>query len=395
VACIAPEAIGTNGRSLRSAARLRILTRRRLSSARVTPEELRAAFPVFARFAYLNAGTCGPVPEAAVAAARDTAEHAAREGRWMPYFERMLELQDALRAAYAARLRARERDVALTTATSDGIVRVLAGLDLGAGDEIVTSDEEHPGLLGPLAHAQRRMGLTVRMVPFDRLADAVGPGTSLVAASHVSWVGGATAPSALAEVARSGVPVLLDGAQGVGATAVDVEALGCTFYAGAGQKWLCGPIGTGMLWVHPKWAERVTPVGPTYMNLQEPGAGLQAVPHDDARRHDTAALSAEACAAAVAAHDVLASFGWNAVVRRAAALAAQLADALRERGREVAPRGETTLVSWVEDDPEAVRDRLAAAGIIVRDLPGWPYVRASLGAWSDESDIERLLAALD
>ena len=79
---------------------------------------------------------------------------------------------------------------------------------------------------------------------------------------------------------------------------------------------------------------------------------------------------------------------------RAAALAARLADALAARGRTVAPRGDTTLVAWEDPDPLATRDRLAAAGIVVRDLPGTPYVRASVGAWNDESDLERLLAAL-
>ncbi len=64
------------------------------------------------------------------------------------------------------------------------------------------------------------------------------------------------APAALGEL---DVPVLLDGAQGVGAIAVDVAALGCAFYAGSGQKWLCGPIGTGMLWVAPGLARAAAP----------------------------------------------------------------------------------------------------------------------------------------
>jgi selenocysteine lyase/cysteine desulfurase len=67
---------------------------------------------------------------------------------------------------------------------------------------------------------------------------------------------------------------------------------------------------------------------------------------------------------------------------------------LAGRGLTVAPRDRTTLVSWEDDDPPATRDRLAGADIIVRDLPGTPLLRASVGAWNDESDLERLLAAL-
>ena len=95
----------------------------------------------------------------------------------------------------------------------------------------------------------------------------------------------------------------------------------------------------------------------------------------------------------MAAHDVLAEAGWDAVYERSRTLAATLADRLRERGRVVAPRDDTTLVSWEDDDPEATRDRLAADGILVRNLPGTPYVRASVGAWNDERDLDRLLDA--
>jgi L-cysteine/cystine lyase len=129
------------------------------------------------------------------------------------------------------------------------------------------------------------------------------------------------------------------------------------------------------------------------MNLAEPGRALESALHPDARRHDAAALSAEAAAASVAAHDVLAEAGWDAVYERSRMLAATLADRLRDCGRVVAPRDETTLVSWEDDDPEATRDRLAADGIVVRNLPGTPYVRASVGAWNDEGDLERLLDA--
>ena len=179
--------------------------------------------------------------------------------------------------------------------------------------------------------------------------------------------------------------MLLDGAQGVAErSAVDVRALGCAFYAGSGQKWLCGPIGSGMLWVDPAWHERLAPVGATYLNLENASDGLAAELHPDARRYDAPGVSAETLAAAVAAHDVLAGPGWPEVHARATTLAAQLAERLSAAGRTVAPRAETTLVSFEDDDPEATRDRLAAAGVIIRDLPGTPYVRASVGAWNDE-----------
>jgi selenocysteine lyase/cysteine desulfurase len=346
----------------------------------------RDAFPVLRRFAYLNAGTNGPLPTAAVEAARAESEAALREGRARARYERRTEIADALRARYAALLGAAPSEVALTTCTTEGVSRVLVALDLQAGDEVVTSDQEHPGLTGPLAAARAR-GVNVRAVPFDALADAVSPQTRLVACSHVSWMTGEVAPAALAE---AGVPVLYDAAQGVGAVEVDVRALNAAFYAGSGQKWLCGPEGTGMLYIAPEWRERFQPPTPGYVNLADAAAGLDAVPHPDARAFDVPALANEPLAAALAALEVL----DDADRAAGRALAGRAAEALRERGREVAPRGDTTLVSFASADPEGEAAALVEAGVIVRFLPGTPYVRASFGAWNDESDLERLLGGL-
>jgi len=354
------------------------------------PTALRAEFPVLEQAVYLNAGTCGPLPAAAAAAARDVLAQACANGRSRAYFDALPDVRERLRASYARLLGAAPDDVALTTCTSEGIVRVLAGLDLQPGDEVLTSDEEHPGLQGPLAAAREHRGIAIRVVPFAQIADAIGPATKLVACSHVSWVNGRV----VADLAGADVPVLLDGAQGVGAVAFEAPALGCAFYAGSGQKWLCGPVGSGMLWVAPEWQDRLPAVGPTYDNLADPSSGLAAVPHAGGARHDTSALSLEILSAALAALDVLERAGWPALHERAATLAATLADELAAGGREVAPRDRTTLVSWKDDDAPATRDRLATAGVIIRDLPGRGLLRASVGAWNDTTDIARLLCAL-
>lgn len=356
-------------------------------------DALRNEYPVLAERAYLNAGTCGPLPRAALLAGGELLERAAIEGRARAYFDAWVELRARQRAAYAELLGAHPDDVALTTCASEGMTRVLAGLELGPDDEVLTAPSEHPGLLGPLATLRARRGVRVRTAPFAELTEAVGPRTRLVACSHVSWVTGALRPHGLAALGDD-VPVLLDGAQGIGAVDADVSALGCTFYAGAGQKWLCGPVGTGMLWVAPEWRDRLAPLGATYANLAEPSAGLASAPWPDARRHDAPAVPAETCAAALAAHDVLAAHGWPAVHQRAASLAARLAEQLRDGGHDVAPRDATTLVSWHDADPAVTRERLDGEGIVIRDLPGTGLLRASVGAWNDADDLDRLLAAL-
>jgi len=229
-------------------------------------------------------------------------------------------------------------------------------------------------------------------VPLREIAGEVSARTRLVACSHVGWVSGDVAPS-LAEVPAD-VPVLLDGAQGIGAIGVDVVALGCAFYAGSGQKWLCGPVGTGLLWISPDYRDRVRAIGPTYANLEDPALGLDAVPATGAARHDTSAQSLETAVAAATAFVLLATTGWDELQERAAALAESLVVALTARGFEVAPRDRTTLVAWKVPDPAATKQLCQAAGVIIRDLPGTGLVRASVGAWNDETDLQRLLAVL-
>jgi selenocysteine lyase/cysteine desulfurase len=352
---------------------------------------LRGEFPVLQNHAYLNAGTDGPLPARAVRAATRELEREASDGRVLAHFERRGELNAQLRGAYARALGAEPADVALTACTSDGIAQVIGGLSLGAGDEILTSDEEHPGLLGALAAARELRGVTVREVPLAQLAEAAGASTRLIACSHVSWMSGCYAPAELAELE---LPVLLDGAQGVGAVPVDVAALGCDAYAGAGQKWLCGPDGLGMLYTTGELRERIAVSRRGYANLEDPNSGIEARLHPDARALDAMSLSAEAVASALAAVELLESVGWQVVHDAARTLATSLAELLAERGHELAPRDQTTLVSFHSADPEAERARLAGQGCLLRDIPGRPWLRASVGAWNDESDLERLLTAL-
>jgi L-cysteine/cystine lyase len=352
---------------------------------------LRAEFPVLQHSAYLNAGTDGPVPSKAVQAAKQALESEEHEGRFVTHFEARHEGHTRLREAYARVLGCDVADVALKSSTSDGLGSVLAGMDLGPGDEIVTSDTEHPGLLGPLLVARQR-GVTVKAVPLKQVAEAVTANTTVVACSHVNWVNGETAPTELKEL---DVPVIFDGAQGSGAIPLDMNELGCDVYAAAGQKWLCGADATGMLYVGPHFRDRVRAVAPAYMAFADASKGLDGTLHEDARRYDTASISREGVAFTLAAIELLESYGLAAVQQRATETAAAFAATLAERGKTVAPRDHTTLVAWKDDDPEATRDRLTAAGVVIRNLPGTKYLRASVGAWNDESDLQKLLDALD
>jgi selenocysteine lyase/cysteine desulfurase len=353
------------------------------------PGWFREQFPVFDRLAFMNAGSEGPIPrraaEAVQARLRDELE-GGRGGR--PYFMALIELASTLRTRCAQLLGCDPDEVALTGSTTDGVNTVVSGLDLGPGDEILTSDEEHPGLLAPLARAQRRYRVAIKAVPWDELAAAVGPKTRLIAGSHVSWVTGrlVDAPA----LAATGVPVLLDGAQGLGAVPADMRALGCDFYAASGQKWLCGPTGSGYLFVKRERIDELLAPWPGYGSLADPQNPLSSEPREGAARFDVGFPAGMRSAWALASLEVFDEAGWQWVHERGRNLAAQLAHALADRGLDVSPRGPTTLVSWHAEDAEGQVERLREHGVVVRHLPGVGLVRASTGAWSSEEEVARL-----
>jgi L-cysteine/cystine lyase len=352
-------------------------------------DDLRAEFPVLERLAYLNAGSNGPVPRRALDAVADSLRLQAEEGRGdRAHFEHNIERIAELRGRIAALLGCESEELALTGSTTDGVNAALLALDLGPGDDVLTSDEEHPGVLAPLAALRERRGVRVRMVPVADLAAEVRPETRLVACSHVSWRTGAVIDAAT--LASTDALVLLDGAQGLGAVPTDVRELGCDFYAASGQKWLCGPNGIGYLYVRAELAGRLPPPWPNYGVLADPSAPFELGLHPDARRFSIGFPAPHQVEWALAALDVMEAPGFDAVLARAAELAGDLADRLGER---VAPRGRSTLVSWEDPDPESAVARLRSEGFVVRHLPGTPYMRASVGAWNSEDEIERLAAA--
>jgi L-cysteine/cystine lyase len=359
------------------------------------PAAFRAQFPVFERTSYLNAGTEGPLPQRAADAARERIDAELTGGRaGKAYMESVKALAADLRAGYARLLGRADTDVALTGSTTDGVNTVLSGLDLRPGDEIVTSDEEHPGLLAPLGRLRRQVGITVTVAPFAEIANAVTASTRLVACSHVSWVGGLVVDTAA--LAGTGVPVLLDAAQGIGAVPADVTALGCAFYAGSGQKWLCGPEGSGALYVHPDHVDDLTVPWPGYGSLADAHDALDSGPAEHAVRFDHGFPPGMRSAWALASLSVFEDAGWEWVHARAAELAAGLAAGLADSGLEVAPRGRSTLVSWRPDVPDIDAEvaRLAHAGFVVRSIPSHGLIRASVGAWSSEDELAALVDAV-
>ncbi len=359
----------------------------------MTFEEVRARFPVLERIAYLNAGTFGPLSRRtaeAVASLQQTELENGRGGK--PYFERLLALRQSVRELLAAQIGVEAESVALTTSTTAGCNIVLGGLGLAPEDEIVTTDCEHFGLIGPvLASGARVRVARLRGRPAAEALDAVlaevGPRTRLIAVSHVMWTTGQVLP--IGELRRAvSVPVLADGAQAAGA--IPVDASGVDFYTVSGQKWLCGPDATGALYVRDP--ERLRASAPSYFGQASYDLGEPAFePKPGAARFDPGTIPAPSLAGLEAALDELPEWRFE----RAAATAAQARGLLAERNDVVTEPGQATLVSFRPDgDPAELVARALERGVVIRDLPATGWLRASIGYWTSDEDLSRLLDAL-
>ena len=345
-------------------------------------EEARALFPVLERKAYLNAGTFGPLARPTTEAVERELRSETEHGRvGQEYFERMLALRVKVRAALAELVGVDTAQVALTSSTTDGCNIVLAGLGLSSEDEIVTTDAEHFGLLGPL-HASGARVVVVRPEPAAILA-AVTPLTRLLALSHVLWTTGRALPvHELRE--QSGIPILVDGAQSAGA--IPVGAGGLDYYTISGQKWLCGPDSTGALVVSDP--ERLRVARPSYFSQSAHEQNGRFEPQEGAARFDPNWLAPSTLAGLAAALEL--APGWR--FERAAQQASRCRELLAPH-TELVP-GDATLVSFRADDPPGLVARLAEQDVVVRELPGTGLVRASCGWWTSDADLERLAAGV-
>lgn len=371
-------------------------------------EIVRSGMPAARRAVYLNAGTWGPLPTRAADAMRARVDDVESRGRiGSAGYAEFTRIREAAREAFGESVSSDPARIALTHSTSGGMNLVLGGLPFEPGDEIVTTDNEHAGLLEPLAALTRRYGVVVRVAaalqgsdPLDAVSALIGPRTKVVALSHVLWANGRILPlREIAEVAHAaGAPVIVDGAQGVGAITVDPAALGVDAYAGPGQKWLCGPNGVGFLWLADGFEERFEVATPSYYTRDFRSEGEPFWP--GARRHDGASLSSAALAGLISAVSFRRELvGWSEGVAQMAdvrARCAELLAAVPGVTLQAETGGAAPLVAFTVDgkSAEQVVEELEKAGVLARTLPGLDWVRVSLGYWISESDLERLAAAL-
>lgn len=232
--------------------------------------KIRSDFPILSRqvngkpLVYLDNGASAQKPQVVIdAITKAYAEEYSNVHRGLHFLSNLAtEKYEGVRGIIAKFLNAPdENDIILNSGTTEGINMVAYGWAmprLEAGDEIVLSIMEHHANIVPWHFLRERQGVVIKWVDVDAtgaldpqaVIDAIGPKTKLVAITHMSNVLGTVVDikSICAGARAKGVPVLVDGSQSAVHMPVDVQDLGCDFFAITGHK-LYGPSGSGAIYV--------------------------------------------------------------------------------------------------------------------------------------------------
>ena len=320
---------------------------------------------------------------------------------------------DATRQRIAALIGASADEIAFTRNATDGINLVLSGIDWQAGDEVITTDEEHEAMNYPLLYLHNRKGLVVKRVQvspradvmLERLERAYSPKTRLVAMSFVSCESGTRLPGKeISQWAHEhGLLCLLDGAQVSGVFRVNMREIGCDYYASNGHKWLSGPKGTGFFYGRLDALQKLSPAHVGAGSLQRVDLQTEeAVPFATGQRFEFGTRAWPLQAGLGASLDWFESIGWDNVYGHIAALSAQLKERIRQRPflRLLSPEpfedsSGLTVFVIEEHQAQAVSQELREKWkIYTRVIPHYNAMRIATAHFNTPEDLDRLMAGL-
>jgi isopenicillin-N epimerase len=234
--------------------------------------ELRKQFLIPADEVYLNNGTVGsspwPVLKAVFDAYSDTERMAQDDPEDYPIwgYGPWNEFRDPL----AAFIGCKRDEIALLRNATEANSYIANGIDLKTGDEVLITDQEHPGGEHPWDLRAKRYGIVLKKVTLPKpvpnaaavlnlFNDAITPKTRVIFFSHITTVTGVVLPAKeLCALARSkGILSAVDGAHVTGMMKLNVHDLGCDMYTSSPHKWLQAPKGSGFLFVRDEVIDRI------------------------------------------------------------------------------------------------------------------------------------------
>jgi L-cysteine/cystine lyase len=373
--------------------------------------DIRQTLPATATQIYLNNGTFGPLSDDVTHAMQTRIQEEWQYGRLgaTAGFTSMLAIASQTRQHIARLLHAQEDEIALTVSTTHGLNIVSNGINWQAGDEVIITNHEHIGAFAPLYQLRDRTGIVVKIADLgDQANRPLRPAiealltsrTRLIILSHVTWTTGTVLD--IQSIGRLGqehhLPVLVDGAQSAGAIKVNVHELEVDFYSIPMQKWLCGPNGSGALYVRQSSRSLITPtfVGFPSMIFSE-GWKLQ----DNAKRFEVGGLPTANIVGQYAALQWLenkVTHDW--MFRHISELNTYAYHALKTI-KDICiltPQpGASGILSFIvtgQDEEEIVKRLQQEYTIYIRSIPETKALRLCTGFYNTEEEIDRLIHAL-
>ena len=323
------------------------------------------------------------------------------------------------RLAIATELCVPAETMTLTEDVTVGCNIALWGIDWQAGDHLLLSDCEHPGIVATAQEIGRRFGVEVSTCPLiatlndgdpvEVIAQHLRFNTRLVVLSHILWNTGQVLP--LLEIVKAcrqhngskPVRILVDAAQSVGQLALNLTELGADFYAFTGHKWWCGPAGVGGLYVRPEAQESLKPTFIGWRSIVTNSEGTPTGWQPDGRRYEVATSAFGEYAglrAAIATHQQ-----WGTAQERYQQIC-QLSHYLWQRLTQLdeikclrTTPPESGLVSFelTNSKPQASRllvQFLETQGLMTRTILDPDCVRACVHYLTLESEIDQLVEAI-
>jgi len=259
-------------------------------------KKLRAQFLLRDDEVFFNTATMGAPPRVVVEAVAESLKTlSATVAEWDykpdgPSWFTGYSAELPIREKLARVVHASTEEIALTQNATMGMNFVALGLDLASGDEILQTDQEHPGGRCGWEQRSRRQGVVWKTLKIpvparspeeivEIVRAAIGPRTRVIAWPHVTSALGTIHPvKEICALAREkGIFTAIDGAQAVGQIPVDLHDMGCDAYFSSPHKWLLAPAGNGFLYVRREIAPRIwtTLASSEWANEKDPGLRLQ------------------------------------------------------------------------------------------------------------------------
>jgi isopenicillin-N epimerase len=394
------------------------------------PSEFASHWSLDPAIAFLNHGSYGAAPRAILAAQQTWRDR--MESEPVRFFSHDLEpAMSRARAELGAFVGADPNDLAFVPNATTGVNTVMRSLRFAPGDELLTTDHAYNAVKNAMEYVAQRDGARVVVAdvafPGASRADAIAhvlaaatARTKLAVLDHITSATALVLPieELVAELTGRGIETLVDGAHAPGQVALNVPAIGATYYVANLHKWVCAPKGSAFLWVHPDRQAAIRPLVISH--------GANSPRFDRSRfrnEFDWTGTADPSCYLvvpdAIRFGEELIAGGWPALLKRNHALALAARDRLCQALGIAPPAPDGMLgamasmplpaerrqgvVQGVELYGDPVHDHLAVLGMQVMVTP-WPQrpdggpwrrlIRISAAAYNDLADFDRLADAL-